>query len=57
VKGLNELSKNLDQLSRALKNLDGEIAKLSFNPHDKQDVDRAIREMERKVDAKAIALS
>ena len=53
LKGMDELKRNLDQLQKALKNLNGEIAKVHFDPNDKSDVDRAVREMELKVDAKA----
>jgi hypothetical protein len=52
LKGLNELTKNLDQLKKAIGSLDGEIAKVHFDPYSKQDVERAVREMERKFDAK-----
>jgi uncharacterized protein (TIGR02391 family) len=52
MKGLNELTNNLDQLKKAIGSLDGEIAKVHFDPHDQSDVDRAIREMDRIVDDK-----
>ena len=47
--GLSEVTRNLEQLKKAL---DGEIAGLKFDPLNRQDVERAIREMKLKVDMK-----
>lgn len=47
--GLSEVTRNMEQLKRAL---DGAVAKLSFDPSNRQDVERAIREVEQKVDLK-----
>jgi len=47
--GLSEVTRNLDQLKKAL---DGAVAKVAFDPHNRQDVERAIREVEQKVDLK-----
>ena len=47
--GLGELSKNLEQLKRAL---DGEVACLKFDPNSREGVERAIRHVEQRVDIK-----
>lgn len=47
--GLSEVTRNLEQLKKAL---DGAVAKVSFDPFNRQDVERAIREVEQKVDLK-----
>jgi hypothetical protein len=47
--GLSEVTINLEQLKKAL---DGAVAKVSFDPSNRQDVERAIREVEQKVDMK-----
>ncbi len=47
--GLSEDTRNMEQLKKAL---DGAFAKASFDPHDQRDVERAIREIEQKVDMK-----
>jgi hypothetical protein len=52
LKGFYELKRNLDQLQKALHGLQGEVARLHFDPHNRQEVDRAIRDFERKVDSK-----
>jgi len=47
--GLSEVTRNMEQLKRAL---DGAVEKASFDPLNRQDVERAIREVEQKVDLK-----
>ncbi len=47
--GLSEVTRNLEQLKKAL---DGAVAKVVFDPLNRQDVERAIREVEQKVDLK-----
>ena len=47
--GMSEVTRNMEQLRRAL---DGAFSGLSFNPQKPQDVERAIREMEQKIDLK-----
>ena len=47
--GMSEVTKNMEALKRAL---DGAVEKASFDPLNRQDVDRAIREIEMKVDLK-----
>jgi hypothetical protein len=52
VKGLDKLARDLDEIQRALATLDGTIGTLKFNTHDRQDVERAIRQMEHEIDVK-----
>ncbi len=47
--GLSEVTRNMEALKRAL---DGAVEKASFDPHNPQDVERAIREILMKVDMK-----
>jgi hypothetical protein len=47
--GMSEVTRNIEALKRAL---DGAVEKASFDPRNPQNVDRAIREMEQKVDMK-----
>ena len=47
--GESEVTRNMEQLKKAL---DGAVAGLSFDPQKPQEVERAIREIEMKVDLK-----
>jgi len=47
--GVSEVTRNMEQLKRAL---DATVTGLSFDPSKPQDVERAIREIEMKVDLK-----
>ena len=47
--GMSEVTRNMEALKRAL---DGAVEKASFDPHNPQDVERAVREIEMKVDLK-----
>jgi hypothetical protein len=53
IKGLDALSRQLDEFGKAAAALDGDIVSLSFDPDDPQSLRRAINDMERAVDAKA----
>jgi hypothetical protein len=46
---MSEVTRNMEALKRAL---DGEVSKLQFDPRIPEDVKRAIREIEMKVDLK-----
>ncbi len=52
IKGLDKLTRQLKEAERALQELDGEIGTVKFDPTNPTDVQRAIREIERKVDTK-----
>jgi hypothetical protein len=47
--GMSEVTRNMESLKRAL---EGAVEKASFDPHNPQDVERAIREILMKVDMK-----
>jgi hypothetical protein len=47
--GMSEVTRNMEQLKKAL---DGAFAGLSFDPQKPEDVERAIRDIEMKVDLK-----
>jgi hypothetical protein len=47
--GMSEVTRNMEALKSAL---DGAVEKASFDPHNPQDVERAIREIRMKVDLK-----
>ena len=49
LSGMIDVLRNMEQLKQAL---EGAIAKASFDPHDPQDVERAIRKIEQQVDLK-----
>lgn len=49
IAGLDELNKISDDVQRAIKSLDGDIAKLSVDPNNPQG---SLAEMERVIDAK-----
>ncbi len=47
--GMSEVTRNMEAIKRAL---DGAVAGLSFDPLNSKDVERALREIEQKVDLK-----
>jgi len=47
LSGMSDVLRNMEQLKQALH---GAVAKASFDPHDPQDVERAIRMVEQEVD-------
>ena len=47
--GMSEVTRNMEALKRAL---DGAVEKASFDPHNRDDVERVLREIEMKVDLK-----
>lgn len=53
VTGLDNLTKELDEVAKAVASLDGTITTVKFDPSDPVSVDRAIRDMESAVDRKA----
>ena len=52
TKGLDALTRQLDEAGKAAAALDGDIVSLNFDPADARSVQNAISEMERAVDAK-----
>lgn len=50
ISGFDRLARNAEQASRTLKNFDGDIEGLEFNPADPGSIDRAIAAMEAMID-------
>jgi len=50
IKGLNELSRKMKELEKAIAALDGEIGTVNFDPNDPQSIEVAIQKMEEAVD-------
>ena len=53
ITGLDALTKELDQLQRVLRELDGEIGTVTFNPHDPASIESAISNINALIDEKA----
>lgn len=51
--GLDKLKKNLGDAQRALKELDGELGAVSFDPHDPASIEAALQSVSRMVDDRA----
>jgi hypothetical protein len=52
ISGLDALSRQFDELGKAAKALDGDIATVNFDPGDPASIRAAVREMERAIDSK-----
>ncbi|WP_262047305.1 hypothetical protein [Bradyrhizobium sp. Bra78] len=52
ITGFDGLSRTLEEASTALKDLDGQIGTVSFDPHDPASIEAAITEISRLVDEK-----
>lgn len=52
IKGLDKLTKTLDELQKLSAELDGELGTIEFDARDTESVDQAIAEMETMVDNK-----
>jgi hypothetical protein len=50
ITGLDKLTKDLSDATKALEGLDGELGTVSFNPTDPASIEAAIQEVERLVD-------
>lgn len=50
IKGLDKLTKNLDEAQKALAEIDGELGQVSFNPNDPASIEAAIQDVENIVD-------
>lgn len=50
IKGLNELSRKMTELEKAIAALDGEIGSVNFDPNDPQSIEVAIQKMEQAID-------
>lgn len=52
ITGLDSLSRELKDAQRAISQLDGDIANVSFDPNDPASIERAISQVEQAVDEK-----
>jgi len=50
VSGLDALARTMDELSKAMAELDGDITQVTFNPHDPQSIELAIQQVNDAVD-------
>ena len=57
ITGLDNLMKTMNELEKALSNLDGEIAHLTLDPHDPQSIENAIQEFNAAVEEKVAGCS
>lgn len=57
ITGLDKLTRKLDELSNFAKEIDGQLGKVEFDPHDPGDIERAIAEMEVMVDERSATYS
>lgn len=55
IKGLDKLTRELDQFSKAIGELDGDICEVRFNPDDPASIEQAISQMENAIDERAAA--
>ncbi len=53
IKGLIELTKKMDQLSKFAEEVEGELTTVSFDPTDPGSIEIAINEMEAAIDQRA----
>ena len=52
IQGLDGLTRSLEELQRAFEKLNGDIANVSFDPHDPESIERAIEQLCTAVDKK-----
>ena len=57
ISGLDSLTKTMKELERALSDLDGDIAHLTFDAFDPQSIENAIQEFNSAVDQKVAGYS
>lgn len=50
--GLDKLSKHLKEAQAGLRAMNGELAKVRFDPEDPQSVEKAVKDMKQKIDSK-----
>lgn len=55
IKGLDKLTRELSDLSKAAEDLGGELGSFNFDPNDPFSIEQAIKRMEAAVDAKVSA--
>lgn len=55
ITGLDKLTREMDQLAKFAKEVDGELASVSFDPTDPGSIETAISEMEAAIHQKAVS--
>lgn len=53
MKGLNDLTKNFDELAKFTAEIDGDLGTVSFDPFDAESIENAIIAVERMIDNKS----
>ncbi|MFV5348618.1 hypothetical protein [Acinetobacter soli] len=53
MKGLNHLTKKLDDLAKFLSEIDGKLGTISYDPFDAESIEHAIVECEKMIDNKS----
>ncbi len=53
IKGLDQLSKQMKQLENFMKEIDGSLGEVSFDPFDAESIEQAIVKMENLIDQKS----
>lgn len=57
INGLNQLSKQLEQVGKFAKEIDGTLGKVSFDPFDAESIEHAIVNIENLIDERAQSYS
>jgi len=57
ISGLDALARKMKELERAVAELDGDIAQVSFNPHDPESIELAIQKMYSAIDERVSSYS
>ncbi len=57
IKGIDQLTKNLDVAQKALAEIDGELGQVSFNPNDPASIETAIQDVKNTIDQRLGAYS
>ena len=52
IEGLDELQRELEQASRAMEEIDGDLGTVNFDPSDPSSIEAAISEVNRMIDGK-----
>jgi hypothetical protein len=53
ITGLDAITKKMEQLAKFAGELDGDVANVSFDPHDPASIDQAINEVNAAIDERA----
>lgn len=53
INGIDQLSKQVEQLEKFMKEIDGSLGKINFDPFDAESIEQAIISMENMIDQKS----